>query len=187
MPQVVKDNPMPDPSISTESHQWAWKRQKEHTAGEPTSLDFSHHIAASYDDLLADIDATLRTVPLEEGFSPVGWERVTDCSIPKKVNVLQVEKMRTICLMDPAFNMNNKAYGRTLMAYAEQHGLLADEQSGSRKQRRAAEVALQKVLTMDILRQQRKAGFLCSNDALQCYDRIVHWRDGSVVRWEHPT
>jgi hypothetical protein len=24
------------------------------------------------------------------------------------------------------------------------------------------------------MRQQRKAGFLCSNDAIQCYDRIVH-------------
>ncbi len=60
------------------------------------------------------------------------------------------------------------------MVYAEEHGLLVDEQAGSRKRRRAAEVALQKVLTMDILRQQRKAGFLCSNDALQCYDRIVH-------------
>ena len=27
---------------------------------------------------------------------------------------------------------------------------------------------------MDILRQKRRAGFLCSNDALQCYDNIVH-------------
>jgi hypothetical protein len=29
-------------------------------------------------------------------------------------------------------------------------------------------------LTMDIQRQQRLPGFLCSNDAMQCYDRIVH-------------
>ena len=60
------------------------------------------------------------------------------------------------------------------MEFCERYGLLADEQSGSRKDRQAAEVALQKVLTMDILRQKRRAGFLCSNDALQCYDRIVH-------------
>ena len=70
--------------------------------------------------------------------------------------------------------MNNKEFGRRLMEFCERYGLLADEQSGSRKDRRAAEVALQKVLTMDILRQKRRAGFLCSNDALQCYDRIVH-------------
>ena len=76
--------------------------------------------------------------------------------------------------MDPDFNMNNKEYSRKLMEHNEIHGTLADEQSGSRKARRAPEVALQKALTMDILRQQRKAEFLCSNDALQCYDRIVH-------------
>ena len=76
--------------------------------------------------------------------------------------------------MDPAYNMNNKAYGRHLMFHNEKKGTLADEQSGSRKGRRSAELALQKVLTMDQLRQSRRAGFLCSNDALQCYDRIVH-------------
>ncbi len=35
--------------------------------------------------------------------------------------------------------------------------------------------ALNKRLTMDILRQKRQAGALCSNDAKSCYDRIVHW------------
>ena len=174
MPDAIRENPLPPPKVSTEEHQYGWQRQRESTAGEPTSLDFSLHIAASYDAALADMDATLRSIPLEVGFSPIEWERVTDCSIPKKANVLYVDKMRTICLMDPAFNMNNKFYGRKLMAHKERLGTLADEQSGSRKGRRSAEVALQKVLTMDILRQKRRAGFLCSNDALQCYDRIVH-------------
>ena len=137
-------------------------------------MDFSQCIASSYDDLLSDLDAALRSIPLEEGFSPTEWERFTDCSIPKKAKVLLVQKMRTICLMDPAYNMNNKAYGRFLMDYNERKGTLAEEQSGSRKGKRAADVALQKVLTMDILRQLRRAGFLCSNDAMQCYDRIVH-------------
>lgn len=76
--------------------------------------------------------------------------------------------------MDPAFNMNNKTYSRHMINHNKKLGTLADKQSGSRKGRRATEVALQKVLTMDILRQLRRAGFLCSNDALQCYDRIMH-------------
>ena len=65
--------------------------------------------------------------------------------------MLDVKKMWTICLMDPAFNMNNKEYGRKLMEQNEAHGTLADEQSGSRKARRAPKVALQKALTMNIL------------------------------------
>ena len=173
-PQVVLDNPMAPTRITKESHQRGWKRQRATTAGEPTALDFPMHIAAAYDDLLSEWDADLRSLPLELGFSPTDYETVTDAAIPKKVSTLAAELMRLICLMNPAYNMNNKEFGRRLMAHCETHGLLADEQSGSRKHRRSAEVALQKVLTMDLLRQQRRSGFLCSNDALQCYDRIVH-------------
>jgi hypothetical protein len=93
----------------------------------------------------------LRSIPLEFGFSPLDYERVTDAAIPKKANVLDADKMRNICLMNPAFNMNNKDFGRRLMLYNELHDLLADAQSSSRKDRRAAEVTLQKVLTMDLL------------------------------------
>jgi hypothetical protein len=120
------------------------------------------------------MDATLRSNPLEFGFPPQDFEQVTDAAIPKKANILDTDKMRNICLMNPAFNMNNKEFGRRRMAYNKLHDLLADAQSGSRKRRRAAEVVLQKLLSWDLLRQKRRSGFLCSNDAMQCYDRIVH-------------
>ena len=126
MPEILRNNPLPEMKVTVKSHKAGWKRQNENTAGEPTSLDFSLHIAAAYDDMLADLDATLRTIPLEEGFSPVQYERMTDCSIPKKANNLFVHLMRTICLMDPAFNMNNKEYGRWLMAHNEFWSTLAD-------------------------------------------------------------
>jgi hypothetical protein len=173
-PEVVQANPMPPTKNSTESHKKGWRRQKVNTASEPTALDFSQHIAVSYDDLLANMDATLRSIPLEFGFSPLDYERVTDAAIPKKANVLDADKMCNICLMNPAFNMKNKEFGRWLMLYNELHDLLADTQSGSQKDRWAAEVTLQKVLTLDLLQQKRHSGFLCSNDAMQCYNRIVY-------------
>ena len=46
--------------------------------------------------------------------------------------------------MDPGYNMNNKEYGRTLMAHNEKLGTLAEEQSGSRKRRRASEITIKK-------------------------------------------
>lgn len=52
--------------------------------------------------------------------------------------------------------------------------MLAEEQYGSRKDHRSAEVLLNTRLVGDSLRQQRKPGIICSNDALLCYDRIVH-------------
>ena len=82
--------------------------------------------------------------------------------------------MRTITLMNSEFNINNKKLGRDMMAHAEQHQLLAPEQYGGRKHHRSVIAALNKCLTMDLLRLHRQSGALCSNDAKSCYDRIVH-------------
>ena len=82
--------------------------------------------------------------------------------------------MRTITLMDAAFNMNNKQLGRDLLNHAEKHQALAQEQYGSRKNHQSSTAATNKVLTMDLLCLHRQAGALCSNDAKSCYDRVVH-------------
>jgi hypothetical protein len=61
------------------------------------------------------------------------------------------------------------------MSRAESLGAIPKEQAGSRKHHRSVLSALNKVLTMDLLRLKRQSGALCSNDAKSCYDRIVHW------------
>ena len=91
--------------------------------------------------------------------------------------------MRTIQLMEAEFNMNNKKLGRDVMAFAEQHKALAPEQFGSRKNHQSVLAALNKRLTMDLLRQRRQAGALCANDAKSCYDRIVHNLAVLAIRW----
>ena len=60
------------------------------------------------------------------------------------------------------------------MHTAEDLQLLAIEQGGSRKGHGADDSALNKVLTFDIARQRKQPLALCSNDAVACYDRIVH-------------
>ena len=60
------------------------------------------------------------------------------------------------------------------MEHNEALGTIEDEQDGSRKKRRSALTALKKIITLDILRQMRQAGFLICNDAIQCYDHIAH-------------
>lgn len=87
--------------------------------------------------------------------------------------------------MHAVFNMNNKKMGRDMMPPAEECAILARRQFGSRKNRQSIIAALNKQLAMDLLRQRRQAGALCSNDAKSCYDHIVHniatlaiWRTG---------
>jgi hypothetical protein len=120
------------------------------------------------------MDLILREVPLQCGFALDAWNPMADCFIPKKEEVLLPDKMRTICLMDASYNMNNKWHGRAFMQHHEALGTLEDEQEGSRKEHNCPECVLKKVLCCDVMRQLRRAGFLCSNDAIQCCDRMVH-------------
>ena len=160
--------------LTLPEHVLGWKRQKEATASEPTGLAFSHYKASAQDPMLAEIDRFMRNLPYREGFSPDAWQFITDVEILKKSGVFDIEKMRTIQLMHSAFNMNNKKLGRDMMYFAESCKILAPEQFGSRKNHQSILAALNKRLTMDVLRQRRQAGALCSNDAKSCYDRIVH-------------
>jgi len=61
-----------------------------------------------------------------------------------------------------------------MMKVAEATMSLAPEQYGSRKRHKAIDLAVNKALTFDILRQLKRAGAICSNDAKSCYDLIGH-------------
>jgi hypothetical protein len=160
--------------ISTDEHKQAWRKQNERTSSEPTGLSFNHYKAASKDPLLADFDATMRNIPYAKGFAPTLWKNITDVEILKKAEVYDINLMRTIQLMNAELNINNKKLGRDLMTRGEKLKLIAREQYGSRKKHQSITAALNKRLTMDLLRQRRQAGALCSNDAKSCYDRVVH-------------
>ena len=138
------------------------------------SLSFSHYIAGTYDSEIAEFDSMIRSLPYQYGFSPLSWQTISDVEILKKAGEYDIEKMRTITLMNSEFNINNKKLGRHMMQHAEHHNLLAPEQYGRRKHHRSVIAALNKRLTMDLLRMRRQPGALCSNDAKSCYDRIAH-------------
>ena len=174
MPDNVKDHPMTNTEVTPENNARAWAKQKEAVSSEPEGLSFSHYKAGAQDTEINRFDALLRCLPYKYGFSPTHWQEITDVEILKKAGVYDIDKMRTITLMDAAYNMNNKQLGKDLLEHAENLGNLAREQYGSRKHHQSCTAATNKVLTMDLLRMRRQAGALCSNDAKSCYDRIVH-------------
>jgi hypothetical protein len=89
--------------------------------------------------------------------------------IPKKAASKHVEKLRIIVLFHSLFNMLNKRVAKQAMSQAKQLGVISSEAGF-----RAVDCGLNKVLTADILRQNHTPAALCSNDAKQCYDIIVH-------------
>jgi len=60
------------------------------------------------------------------------------------------------------------------MNVAEYTKSLAPEQYGSRKKQKAIDLAVNKALAFDILKQLKRLGAICSNDAKSCYDLIGH-------------
>ena len=86
----------------------------------------------------------------------------------------RVDKLRAILLYEADFNQNNKKLGREMMYLAKDLRAIAKEQYGSRSRLMAIDQSLNKWLTYDIIRQKKRPGVLCSNDAKSCYDRIVH-------------
>ena len=160
-------------AISTKQHVKQWQNQNENKAAEPSGPSFSHYIAGSCDNDIAEIDALMRSIPREVGFSPEAWQVIKDFQILKKAGVFDIQKMRIIQLMHSEFNANNKHDRKTMMSNAEAHKSLEKDQFGSRKNHRANLAALGKLLFFDILRQQVLAGAVVSNDAKSCYERIA--------------
>ena len=98
----------------------------------------------------------------------------TNVMLEKQKGNFRVDKLRAILLYEAAFNQNNKKLGREMMYSAEDLRAIAKEQYGSRSRLTAIDQSLNKRLTYDIIRQKKRPGALCSNDAKSCYDRIVH-------------
>ena len=70
--------------------------------------------------------------------------------------------------------MNNKVLGKKSMDRAEKAGTIEREQFGGRHGQSSIIAALNKRLTMDLIRLKRTAAALLSNDAKSCFDRMVH-------------
>ena len=113
-------------------------------------------------------------LPYQTGYSPKRYQKSINAMLLKKAGKTDVDSLRTIVLLKPDFNHMNKKLGRDVMVHAEKHQLIAPEQFGSRKGHSSIDQVIIKTLYYDILRIKRQDGFLCSNDAKGCYDRITH-------------
>ena len=130
MPEVVRQYGIEIPTISTNNHIEWWKRQKEGTASEPEALSFSHYKTGIDNKIVTWFDTKLRELPYKYGFTPVSWRKIVDVEILKKAGVYDIEKMRTIMLLNAEFNMNNKLLGKRMMANGERLKILQREQYG---------------------------------------------------------
>ena len=165
----------PIAEIPTHTFTAGWKKMKEATsAASVNGLHMGHMKACAQDTFLAEFEAAMVNLPYATGFSPEQWQTGITLMIRKKANVDLVTKLRTIVLTEADFNYCNKVLGKSTLEHAERNNLLPKEQYGSRKGHNSIDQAVHKRLSYDIMRQSRRPGALCSNDAKSCFDRIVH-------------
>jgi hypothetical protein len=92
----------------------------------------------------------------------------------KKSGVTVLNGPQTVVLFPVDANYTFKHVGRSMMHMAEKAKVLAPEQYGSQKLHHATDLAVNKVLTYDLMRQLKRPGGVCSNNAKSCYDLIGH-------------
>jgi Reverse transcriptase (RNA-dependent DNA polymerase) len=159
--------------ISEKEYKYRWQKSKEYTSSGLSGIHFGHFKASCQMSSLCNLDKWFIEVAIKTGYSLTRWHQGIDVMIPKKQDSLRVDKLRTIVLMEADFNYLNKIVGRRIMKNAEEGKSIAQEQFGSRKTKSSIGNALNKLLTIDILRQEKRDFSLITLDAKSCYDRIA--------------
>ena len=173
-PNQIKELPPITGTVTTKEHCAGWRKMRAKTGSSPYGPLFCDYIAGTYDPDVAEVDASLSSIPHTTGFSPEQWQEAADVMIPKKKSSRHVQKLRIIVLFDAMFNMVNKRIARDMIRRAQRCQLLPLEAYGGVPGRRASTCSLNKILALDIIRIERRPATVCSNDAKSCYDRIIH-------------
>ena len=174
IPRHIRHLPKIDISFTPKDYCTGWSKMKEKTSSGISKIHFGHHLACSQHTPNATFEAQMSAIPYQTGYSPIRYQSSINAMLLKKAGKTDVDSLRTIVLLEPDFNFMNKKLGRDVMSHAEAHHLIAPEQFGSRKNHSSIDQVLIKTLYYDTLRIKRQDGYLCSNDAKACYDRITH-------------
>ena len=128
--------------ITTEDRIWAFKKVKECTSAGMSKLHYGHFKAHLLQQLLAEVDATLRSIAYTTGYSYKRWHKGLDVQLLKRIQVWLADKLRTILLLEANQNMNNKAIGADAMKMGELNKWFTRDNYGGRKEMQAIEVSL---------------------------------------------
>ena len=149
----------------------SWKLRKEKTTS--YNQHIGHYKACMKHPFLNWCLFLRHELPSITGYSPQRHRRCIDLSILKRSGNYDIEKQRTLGILDSEFNHINKGIGYEAMNNALAHDCIAKEQY-SRPGRSAIDHALNRALTFDHFLYTRKPFCLASCDLKGCYDRIIH-------------
>ena len=112
-------------------------------------------------------------IPDMTGYSPNRHRECIDLMIMKKSMCYDINKQRTLGILDTEFNQNNKRVGRDGMNNALKLNKIAKEQYAI-KNTSSIDQIVAKRCVIDHNRSIRRCLALTSSDLEGCYDRIIH-------------
>jgi len=163
------------PLITPEQFKALYKIIDERTSSSPSGRHVGHYKVAAHSALLSTIHSSMMSIPYKIGFSPRRWQQIIDVMLEKKPGDRRIHRLRIVALQESDFNQSNRLLlGRPLLHKLEDQHDIPDMQNGSRPSKMCHSAVLNKVLTYEIHRYQKKSLAYIENDAVGCYDRIVN-------------
>jgi hypothetical protein len=125
-------------------------------------------------DIQVDVHAEMMTVPLDAGFFPELWKQAVDVMLEKVPGIPRSDKLRIIKFLEADLNQVLRiAFARNITRLAKDHeGIIWEHQYG-RAHKTCMTPVLNKLLTIQILIQNKVEGIVFDNDAKGCYTRII--------------
>jgi len=160
--------------ITKEKYQSFYKGARERTSSSPSKLHLGHWKAAAYDDDVSSVLANIINIAVKNAYTLQRWQKVVGILLEKQEGLPYIHKFRTIHLVESDFNFVLRSiWGRSFMRHNEKMGSWNANQYGGRKGCQGQSAALNKVLTMDVIRHYAEPAALIDNDAKACYDRLI--------------
>ena len=162
------------PELSLEEYHNFWKKKRETTVTSPFGLHVGHYKAALHKLNILNVHCILLLIPFKTGIVPGRWRHTVQTMLEKEPGAPWIHRLRIIELFDAQANAGFQIFvGRKMMRNAVQNNLLEAESFGSTPGKMATSAVVQKLVSIDQLRIERRAGGIFDCDASGCYDRIL--------------
>ncbi len=172
--RMSRELPMVKPHLSLEEYAIFWKKKREDTVTSPFGLHIGHYKAALQNKNILNVHRIMLLIPFQTAVVPSRWKKTVQTMLEKDPGNPWIHRLRIIELFDAQVNAGFQLFiGRKMVWNAVQNNKLHPASYGSTPGKMAASAVLQKILSVDQLRFEQRAGGLFDCDATGCYDRIL--------------
>ena len=172
-PRANSENSV-DTNITLQQYKEFWKNKRETTVTSPYGLHIGHYKSVLNEEDILELHLELMTLPFKYSFAPKRWCKTVQVMLEKNPGSPWSHRLRIIELFDAQLNAAMQmVFGKRMVHNAVDNETIHPSAFGSVPGRNAQDALLEKLISYDMLRIERKNGAIFDCDAKGCYDRIL--------------